>query len=169
MNSQHEYLPQRCGLKSPRVLSGGQKLWREAQIPHISAPLTRRAFVSVVKVFTNHWSKQHGRRSLSGDMKGRKMESRQKSSMQAWESGVSTVGHLSSAPASADVTVSSMHLAVCSLTWFSALRITLGADQPPLSSLWGWRRRRCSYLFIAAMYSYPSRSFFGCTDSNKRT
>lgn len=65
--------------------------------------------LSLVWKFTNHWSKQRGCCCLSGDMKGRKMEPRQRAACRqgCW---ASTAGDLSSATAFADVTVSSTYL-----------------------------------------------------------
>lgn len=127
-----------------------------------SAPMLSLCLRLVWK-FANHWSKQHGCCWLSGDMKGGKMEPRQRAACRQG-SWASTMGYLSSPPASADVTISSVwavctstYLAVCSLTWFSALQITLGENLLPDSrcSWMGkktiqkrWSCRLCSYLFL---------------------
>lgn len=98
--------------------------------------------------FANHWSKQRGCCWLSGDMKGGKMEPCQRAACRRrpW---ASTAGCLSSPPALADVTISgvwavctSSYLAVCSLTRFSALQITLGENLQPVSPLRGHERRQ---------------------------
>lgn len=112
-----------------------------------TAPMLSLCLCLVWK-FANRWSKQRDCSWLSGDMKRGKMEPCQRAACRQgpW---ASTVGYLSSPPASADVTISSVravctssYLAVCSLTWFSALQITLGENLQPVCPLRGRDRRQ---------------------------
>lgn len=129
---------------------GGHKLKKKKSADSTNcctAPMLSLCLCLVWK-FANRWSKQHDCCWLSGDMKGGKMEPRQRAACRQG-SWASTVGYLSSPPASADVTISSVwaactssHLAACSLTWFSALQITPGENLQPVSPLRGRDRRQ---------------------------
>ncbi len=156
---------------------GGHKLKKKSteSTNCCTAPMLSLCLCLVWK-FANHWSKQHDCCWLSGDMKGGKMEPRQRAACRQG-SCASTVGCLSSPSASADVTISSVwavctssYLAVCSLTWFSALQITLGENLQPVSPLRGRERRQSrrggragsAVIYLLRSYIKSLALSFGC-------
>lgn len=119
-----------------------------------TAPMLSLCLCLVWK-FVNHWSKQRGCCWLLGDRKGGKMEPSQRAAYRQG-SWTSTAGHLSSPPASADVTVSSVRTSLCA-HWPAFLHHKSHQEKMctlPLLSEDETEDRQilCGYLFITVIY-----------------
>lgn len=142
--------PIRAPVVSTLILWGATCWEERAQIPEISALLPYRVFVCVwCESLQTADLNNTGAAGRQETWKGWKW-SQANEQHAGRDPTLTTVGHLSSPPASADVTISSMwafctsaYLAVCSLTWFSALRI-----HPPPRQGRGRRQSRGGYVII---------------------